>query len=50
VKASQARKLARDAHAAAELNCCGIKFTSKVALALHKREHRKADRNRLYPD
>lgn len=46
----EARKIARDAHAAAAMKCCGVTFGSKVALALHKREHKKADKNRLYPD
>ena len=50
MKASQARKLARDAHAAAELNCCGIKFGSKLALTLHKREHKRANKNRVYDE
>ena len=50
MKASQARKIARDAHVAAELECCGIRFGSKVALKLHQREHKRAARNRLYPD
>jgi hypothetical protein len=45
VRASQARKVARDAHKrvarAEELSCCGIRFSGKVALSLHKREHNK---------
>jgi hypothetical protein len=41
VKARDARKIAKQAHAQAALNCCGIKFSNKVALALHKREHGK---------
>jgi hypothetical protein len=38
--------MARNAHAAVkradELSCCGINFTSKVALRLHKRDHNKS--------
>jgi hypothetical protein len=50
MRAREARKIARDAHAAAALECCGVRFGSKVALKLHQLEHKRAAKNRLYPD